>query len=301
VTLRRSLVDVLLVARFELLRAVRSRQAIALVLTWLVANVGAAWVFTRVIAEIEASMARTMGVVPARWPGTMTDQLRDNEDLHGVLKMMAGDAIPLEQLLQVPFLATMQLWMSLALVPFLAATAASECLAPDVASRAVRYELLRTGRGELVAGRMLGQVALTAVAVVASLVGVWCTGMLLMVHDPFELAWGLALLGSRSLVFALPFLGVGVGVSQLTSSAGWARVLALSLTAASFVVWGVLSWVDEAPYTWIADVLLPVLPQTWMAGLWRLDAGLVVPVAVCAALGVVAASLGGLVFARRDL
>jgi hypothetical protein len=63
----------------------------------------------------------------------------------------------------------------------------------------------------------------------------------------------------------------------------------------------VLSWVDEAPYTWIADVALPLLPQTWMAGLWRLDAGLVVPVVVCAALGVVAASLGGVVFARRDL
>ena len=75
-------------------------------------------------------------------------------------------------------------------VPFLAATAASEAIALDLRSRALRYEALRAGRAEILLGRFAGQLLLAGVAMAASLVGVWTLGVTLSSDpQPLGLAW----------------------------------------------------------------------------------------------------------------
>ncbi len=90
-------------------------------------------------------------------------------------------------------------------------------------------------------------------------------------------------------------------VSQWTASPMWSRVLALVLTAASWMVYGWVSWVEGPGWVTLADALAPLLPQTWIAGLWSGGWDLVVSGVACTALGLGAVALGFVRFAGRDL
>lgn len=298
----RSVVDTLLVARFEVLRAIRTWRALALVLVYLLASAGGAYLFVEGLAVAESRLAEQLGVPATRWPGPMLDRLRESDEMLRMLTSLVGDEGLVRELVHWPFLAIFQLWQGFLLVPFLAAAAAAEALALDVGTRAIRYEALRTGRAELVAGRFLGQVGLTVFATLVALAGVWAVGMTFMTgQDPLVLAWGLLVLGLRAVPFAVPFVGLGVACSSLTSSPAWARVLALAATAGTWGLYGGLVWAERPRWPWIADALLPLLPQTWMGGLWEPGADAFVSAVTCVALGLITAGVGTLRFARRDL
>lgn len=299
----RSLADTWIIARFEVLRAIRTWRALALVIAYLVANLGGCWLFIQGVGEIEAQVAETMGVATTRWPGTLMEQVRQSEQMVDLVKFLVGGGEEqARRLLELPVLAIFQLWLALVLVPFMAATTSSESVALDVGSRAIRYEALRTGRAELVAGRFVGQLLLTTVATAAALAGAWVMGMCCMAaQSPVELALGLLVLGPRAVAWSLPFIGVGMAASQLTASSAWARVLALVAAAGSYVVYGLCQLPDDLPWTVLADVVEPLLPQAWSAGFWSMDAGWLGSALACAGLGAGITALGYLRFAARDL
>lgn len=298
----RSLIDTALIARFELLRAIRSWTALAVILMYLIANVGGAYVFIRVLGQLENTMAEQLHVATTHWPGAMTDQLRKSKQLKEMFDTFVGNHATAATLIERPFLAVYQLWQGIVLIPFLAATAAAESIASDVRTRAIRFEVIRTGRAEVVAGRMLGQIGLCVVATAIALCGVWVLGLSIMApQDPVALAWGLVDLGMRAAIFAVPFSGLGIAASQLTASPAWARVLALGGTAASWVVYWILTAMGDSAWGWVSDALLPVMPQSWLQGVWQSDMDLLVSSAACVGLGVVMAALGFARFVRRDL
>lgn len=294
--------DALLVARFEVGRAMRTRRALALIAVYLVAHLGGCWLFVQAVGELEAALAGQLGVASARWPGTMMGQLRESESLLRILRFFVGDEGLVEDLARWPVLAIFDTWLGLLVAPFFAATAAAESISTDVSTRALRYEALRTGRAEIVAGRFLGQVGLMTLAAAVSWVGVWALGMSIMVgHGPVELAVGLVLLGGRAVVYAIPFIGLGVAASQLTASSAWARVLALSGAVGGYVAYGLALLAEGAPWTLLADLALPLLPASWMRSLWALDLRAVAASAACVGLGVATVALAFLLFRRRDL
>lgn len=297
-----SLRDVLLIARFELLRSLRSWQALSLISAYVIANAGAVWLFIRGLAELEAGVAKTLGIAVSKRPGGIMEHLRAREEYRNLLEMLISDLDAVDRMIDVPVLAVFQLSFGLVLVPFLASTNAAETIAGDLRSRAIRFELLRTGRAELLLGRFGGQLLLCLAASAIAVVAVWVLGMTLMAkQDGVLLAWSLASLGLRAVVFSLPFVAMGVAASCATTSPAWGRVLAMFLTAGSWIAYGILSVAYAAPYTWIADLLLPVLPQSSMSALWRpapswfASSGMLVLIT----LGVL--GLGFLRLARRDV
>lgn len=299
---RRSFVDTWLIARFEVLRAIRSWSALALVLLYLIANVGGAYLFILMLGQMESTIASQLQVPTTKWPGTMTEQIRTSEAFIKVLDNLIGDHATAESLLQQPFLAVFQLWQGFVLIPFLAATSAAESIAADVRTRAIRFEVMRTGRLEVVAGRMLGQIGLCLFATCVALLGVWTLGMTTMAQqDPFELGFALLSLGLRAVWFSVPFVGLGIAASQTTASPAWARVLALGGTAATWVVYWIALAVDKAPWALVSDLVLPVLPQTYLGGLWQTGGGWIGSSLAVFGLGAVIACVGYVRFARRDL
>lgn len=298
----RVLRDATLVARFELLRAVRTWRALALALVYVIANLGGAWLFTRALLSVERNVARNLAVAPSSRPGVMIDELRRSEELVEMLGFFAGDPETAARLVDQPLLALFQLWLGLLLLPFLGATTAAEAVADDVGSRAIRFEALRTGRAELALGRFAGQVVLTTGATALALAATWILGMVTMAgQDPAALAAGLASWGARAALIAFPFVGMGMMCSQWTASSTWARVLALGLTAGSWVVYGIVGLAQNAPWTVLADVVTPLLPQTWIAGVWAGGSDLAVSAGACLGLGLGAVGLGFLRFGTRDL
>jgi hypothetical protein len=299
----RPLVDTLLVARFEVLRALRTWRALALALVYLLASTGGAWIFTRVLLGFEQQAAMALGVPTTDVPGLMIDRVVKTDEFRMMVAGMVGDEQLVDQVLALPMLAMCHLWLGILLVPFLATSTAAECIAIDMGNRALRFELVRTGRLELVLGRLLGQSALTLVATLFSATGVFVVGMVGMLgNDPIELTLALGVVSSRAWLFGLPFLGIGVAASQITTSSAWARVLALGATAASWVVLGLLDFFRKKefiPVVW--DAVSPLLPQEWLRGLWVGGAELGASALVLTALGVGFSLVGYARMATRDV
>ena len=67
--------DTALVARFEIVRAVRTWRALALVVLYLVATAGGARIFVDFLSSLENRLAETLGVPPTDHPGAMTARL----------------------------------------------------------------------------------------------------------------------------------------------------------------------------------------------------------------------------------
>jgi hypothetical protein len=198
-------------------------------------------------------------------------------------------------------LAIWQLGFGMGMLPLAAAAASSECIAIDVGSRTIRYEALRTGRVEIIAGRFLGQIALMALAISVSLVGAWGFGLAMMNgHTASELALGMAWVFPRLVVWAVPFIGLGVFASQLTASAAWARAIAILLLGATYAASGAVGAVD-APWDVLADAVAPLLPQTWALGLFRPSVAWLPDALACLAIGAGFAGSGAPRFLRRDL
>lgn len=297
-----SLRDTWLVARFEVLRAVRTWRALALVVLYVVATAGGAWIFVHVLHTLESALADTLHVPPTAKPGALIDQLLKGKELPRMIGDMIGDQALVAQVLRYPVLAIFHLWESLVLIPFFAASAAAESIAIDLGSRTLRYEAVRTGRLELAMGRFAGQAGLTALASAVGVLGTFTVGMLAMVgNDPVVLLGALLWLTVRGWAFALPFVGLGIAMSQWTASPNWARVLAIGGTAGSWIAWGLCRWLERHHAGVVADVLRQVLPQGWMLGLWHATPGWLLSAGVCAGLGVVLVALGYLRFSRRDL
>lgn len=297
----RSLLDTLLVARFELMRALRTWRALALAVLYVIALSGATYIYVRILWFIEAGLAETLGVPMTEKPGAMMDELMDNGELQRMIREMSGTPDAVEYLLTWPLLAVWGLWIGILLLPFLATSASAECISIDMSTRALRFEALRTGRAELVLGRFFGQVGLTGIAAICGLSGAWLVGMTQMVgNDPVFLATGLAALGLRAWLFGLPFIGLGVAFSQLTASPNWARVLAVGSTAGSWIAFGLAREFRDTSWGWLCDLVLQVLPQGWLQGLWTPNEWLISGL-VYIALSLCAVGLGFVRFARRDL
>lgn len=297
----RSLVDISLVARFELARALRTWRALALTILYVIALSGSTYIYVRIIWFIEAGIAEGLAVPVNDKPGAMMSELMENGELRRMLGDMSGNAGAVDYLMTWPLLATWGLWIGLLLLPFLAASAASECISIDMNSRALRFEALRTGRSELVLGRFLGQVMLTGTAACAGLAGAWVVGLTQMVgNEPVALAHGLAALGLRAWFFGLPFIGFGVACSQWTLSANWARVLAVGGTAGSWICYGLARAFRDSSWGWLSDLVLQLLPQGWMNSLWTPREWLW-SAAVYVGLSLFAVALGFVRFSGRDL
>ena len=293
--------DVFLVAWFEVLRALRTWRAIALFTLYGLATAGAAYVFTLTLWAIEQGVAEQFGLAKTKKPGAMMETLMEQESLRTMLQGMVGDPELLDQVLAVPVLAIFNLWFGTVLLPYFAATTSAESLSIDIGSRALRFEALRTGRLELVAGRYVGQLFLTGSATMISVVGVWLVGMFAMVgNEPLELFNWLCWLSLRAWFFSMPFVGIGIACSQMT---GWpmvARVLALATTTGTWFGTMLMRYLQDGDYAVIADIGLQILPQGWMTQMWE-PTGWMVPAVVYAFLGPAFALVCYPLFARRDL
>ena len=299
----RSFRDAALVARFEILRAVRTWQALAVIVLYVVTNAGATRIFVRILQAVENSIATGLHVPVTQYPGAMLDKALHDDEFRQLIGGMIGDDRLVDTVLHWPILAIFHLWLGIALMPFLAASTSAECISVDLRSRALRFEVQRTGRLELVAGRFGGQALLTAVGSLLAIGSTFTIGMLFMVgNHPAELLGTLLYLSLRSWAFSLPFIGVGVACSQLTASPAWARVMAIVATSMSWVAYAIALWGQESDHLpWLAAAVLQILPQGWILELWKPGASWVGASVVFLALGLTCTGAGYLRFARRDL
>lgn len=298
-----SLGDSFAVARFHVVRAIRTRTIVFLCAVYMLMAGGVAWMFRYLIKELERNAAEVLRVPVTDTPGAMMETLKQREELRSIMGGLLPDETLVEWGLNLPILTIPHFWLALIALPFLAAIIGAEVIAPGIRDRSIRYELVRTGRLELVLGRWTGQGALIAVATALSIIGPLIVGTFFMVQQPFGASlMTLLALTPRLIAWSLPFLGLGVACSQVTSNTNFARILALGGATATFIAYGMFEseWmIDKAPV--VIDILQPVLPQTYMVDLWGPGTGWMLPSLILVGFGLVFTLAGYPLFARRNV
>jgi ABC-type transport system involved in multi-copper enzyme maturation permease subunit len=305
---RRFARDVALVARFELAEAARSRLLIVMVLLFVGAGALGAWAYTEVLERVEQNAARLTGAPTPRRPGAVMRRLREQRSYRDMLRVFTGSDAKADYYAAIPPIVVFFAWVSFTFTPWLVLFTSAETIATEVATRSIRYSVLRTGRLEFALGKAAGQALIVVGVTALSAVAFFLVALVAL--DGFEAAAtaaGLAAAWPRVVLFALPFLGWALLASMLTSSANVARILSLGGGVALAVLGGLVArpprWLrGNAAVDVVRELLGYLTPFGHSEGLSFPPGGaLASDIAICLALGTLYFAAGFAVLRRRDL
>lgn len=274
-----------------------------MVLLYLVGAMAATALFIKFLQSIEGQLVQSLGLAAPAHAGSVTATLWKSNAFRDTLTHLIGDRALAESLLAVPPLALFYGWLSFAFTPVLVMLTASTRIAEEIASGSVRFVMFRAARSRWCLGKFAGQAVQIFGALLLSAAGAWVVGLFRMhSFEPMASARYMMLFAVKAWVYALPFLGLALAISQLFSSPN----LALAFGFIALVVVSVLSRVSA----WLAgdgwrrawDVVNVLTPGGHRQNLWWGDAAHLLP-AVAFLLVLAAAYLlaGYARFARRDL
>ena len=295
--------DAFVVAAFELRDSLRSRKALVLLVLYVAGAGAGTGIFVRVLSAIEEALASTLSVANTNRPGAMTRAIFETGQFHHIVSRLVGDDHLADELVHMPPIALFYGWLAMTFVPLLVMLLASDTIASDLATGAARYALFRTDRLSWAVGKLVGQAALVAVGIAAGGVAAYVIGWIfLSAFEPLPtLAW-MAQLGARAWVLSFAYVGLALGLSQLTRSTHWSRGLGLLALAALGIVGEALTskWSHEHLPV-LTSTLYVLLPRAHRLDLWRpLIWDRLPAFAMLFALGICFFAAGHARFSRRD-
>jgi hypothetical protein len=265
-----------------------------------------AWGYTSALERIEQGAARMTGAPSVGRPGGVMSRLRRSGSYRGMLRAMIKDTRKADYLAELPPIVAFFGWASFAFTPWLVLFTSSETIATEVANRAIRFSVLRTGRLPFAVGKAAGQLAI--VAGVTALQAVTFFGVAWLSLSSFEpraTALGLLSFWPRVVLYLLPFLAWAMFASMAAASSNLARVLGLGGAVVLAILSG-LSGSTRLRGGLVRDALLDALgyltPFGHSDGLSYPPGGhLASDLAILLALTVLYFALGFAVLRRRDL
>ncbi len=293
----------LLVAWFDLRESLRSRKALALLVIYLIGAMAATGLFVAILSEVESALASSLSVAQTDRPGAMTEALMQSDQLLDIISGLVGDADLAAELVSIPPVALFYGWLSMTFVPLLVAFTSAEAISGELASGAVRFVIFRAERLHWAAGKLGGQGLLMVTGVLLGAAGVWIIGYAsLSSFQPGLTALWLLRLSGRACIYGFTFLGLTMGISQVTRSINGSRALALLALIALGVGGGLTGAAEIQEY---APVLIssihPLFPNAHRIDLWRPDLLSRLPATLMLlAMGAAWFGAGHLVMARRD-
>ncbi|HEY6725319.1 MAG TPA: hypothetical protein VI197_14890 [Polyangiaceae bacterium] len=287
-----------IVARFELLEALRSRLFIIVVSMYGAGAAIGSYVFLRTVAAAEAVVRKGL----ADQLRVEESQLPQNLVKENLIPMVLGlfDDSLKDTLLGMPLLTIFYGIMALNFVALLVLVVSTGTMASDLSTGAARYALFRCDRLTWALGKLLGQELLLATGLA---VGALTAGLVALgVDAAFEQETWLWLFRTsfRAWLYGSAYLGLFCGISLISRSPLRARALALfvwigvgithSLVTSEFVN-------DRVPVRSLGYVF----PAAHRESLWSPDWNTyLLAAASLLAFGAVCFAAGHAVFARRD-
>jgi len=292
-----------IIAGNEITDSARSRRVIVMVLLYVVGAMAATALFIKFLQSVETQLVTSLGLAAPRDAGSVTATLWKSDMFRRMLTGLAGDRALAEKLLAVPPLALFYGWLSFAFTPVLVMLTASTRIAEEIATGSVRFVMFRAARSQWCLGKFAGQAVQIFGALLLSAAGAWVVGYFRMhSFEPAASARYMLLFAVKAWIYALPFLGLALAVSQLFSTPN----LALAFGFVSLVGMSVLSRVSA----WLAgdgwrrawDIVNLLTPGGHRQSLWWGDAAHLLPAIVyLVALALVYLLAGYARFSRRDL
>ncbi len=293
---------VALVAKQELVVALRTKRAIAFAALYLTAAVlgGLGYVnAVRLIEEQAMGLMQKQGADPLTAANALS--LAGQQAYQELLKWFAGTET-VDPSLRDSVILPAFLWGSLAFLPFLVLLTSFDMVAADLGNRAVCYVTTRVPRLAFLLGKMAAQaVIFITLTVLGSLALVLLAASLLESFVVTDTLAGLVRLWGLLLPYGLCYLGISAFASSTTKQPGLALLSALGIITALRVP----SWFGGIPAEASVGFLRHVQwlsPATYQTGLW--EQGVLQPLVSVAAylgFGVVFTLLAARSLSRRNL
>lgn len=295
--------DALVIAAFDLGESLRSRKVLVFMVLYVVGAIGSTVIFTEVLQEVELALAEQLLVARTSDPGSLTQAVMESPELLRVLSRLVRDEELARTLVAEPPIALLYHWVALAFGPIFAVLTSSDTISAEVSTGSVRFALARTDRAGWVLGKVFGQSLLLLVGLALGAVGAWITGWVqLGAFDGPATAGALWTYLGSAFVYVWAYLGLALGVSQLTRSVPWSRALGLLALVSAFGIHRFLErdWVVEAAPV-LSGSLRQLFPVAHRLDLWRPGAAASAPaMVILVALGCTFVALGYARFVRRD-
>jgi ABC-type transport system involved in multi-copper enzyme maturation permease subunit len=298
--------DTLLVARFELAEALRSRLLLVMLLLFMAGGALGAWGYTALVSTVESGAAQfNLGARPGEKPGAALGRLRESRSYRDMVHMIVRDEKKADYFAALPPLVVFYGWAALAFTPWLVLFTSAETIASEVASRGIRFTLLRTRRLAYALGKALGQAAIVAgVTAVSGLVFFFVAWLRLAGFEGKATALGMLSLWPRLVLFNLPILAWALFASMATASANLARVLSLGGAVGLAIIGQIAAFgaSREGSFALLWKALGCLVPFGHKDGLqFPPGPDFLTDVVVCLALTVVYFSAGFAILRRRDV
>ena len=195
-------------------------------------------------------------------------------------------------------------WLSYFFAPFLVVLIASTRVSEELSTGSVRFALVRCGIIPWCLGKYVGQALILLPALLIAALGAWVTAYFrLDLFEPGPAAVSLLGFGLKVWIYCLFYVGLALGMSQLTRSSNAATALCVVVMVGTTVIAGLAQWdrVRVGNWSLFWDALVLLVPQGHRLELWWPDPVHVVPAAVMLfALGMLWLVIGHLVLRRRD-
>jgi len=205
--------------------------------------------------------------------------------------------------LAIPPLALFYGWLSFAFTPVLVMLTASTRIAEEIATGSVRFVMFRASRSQWCLGKFAGQTVQIFGALLLSAAGAWVVGFFRMhSFEPLATAQFMLVFAVKAWIYALPFLGLALAISQLFSTPNLALAFGFISLVAMSVLSGVSKWLAGDGWRRAWDIVNALTPGGHRQNLWWSDAEHLLPATVfLLALGAAYLLAGYARFSRRDL
>jgi len=295
--------QMIIVARYELADAVRSKRAALTIILYVAGAIVAMNGFINVLKRLESQLVKTLGINIVDSAGVVTDSLWRSVHFRNMMIGLVGDKELAIDLLNIPPIALMYGWLAFTFTPMLVILTASPRIADEIATGSVRYVIQRCSRAAWSLGKFTGQVGLVILGLTLSAITAWTTVRFrLNVMDTWATSRAFIIFAAKAWIYSFTFVGLATGVSHLSRTANQATIF-------GFLAWFILSVINIAAkfnagegIRMIWYLVEIVLPEGHRMNLWSLD-----PLSViCASsfvitLGLCYWSAGYMYFRNRDL
>lgn len=291
--------DVALVALNELADSIRSRRTLMLVFLYAALIVFAGWMMIRFIESFSVKILTELGFSSYEDADALAPLLWKSAEYQRLVRGFLGKELQ-ESVANMHPCGWIFGIMAFTLTPILVMWTSAARIAEDVGNRTVRFVALRTSRLAWCLGKYAGQALQLLLALLAGGVCMWVLGLLYMPgFDPAASAGAILRLTLAAWVWGIGFLGLAVGVSQLTGRHHLATTLG---TIALVAVYAVHVVSDKMRLHAAWKLLENFFPTAYYRDLWSREPERLLPgIVIIGALSLVYLFAGYVFFSRRDL
>ncbi|MFO7937896.1 MAG: hypothetical protein R6V06_09880 [Kiritimatiellia bacterium] len=298
-----SLIQIWRITCYEWFTSIRSRRAIVVLLLFMAASVCTMNLTVNALQKMEKELVKLLQLPETEEVGVVSKTLWKSKPFQRMMKGIVKDKGIYNDIKGKHPVELMYGVLVFFYTPLLVVLVSANRIADDIGSGSLRYIAFRSSRFSWSFGKFIGQSGMIGLALLLSGAGAWIVALVRLHEAGLPLLLNIMDWSIRSWIYALPFLGLCMGLSHLTRSGSKATIAGI-LAISVFFVLTILYRTYENSEGWKAVFvyIATFIPEKHGGLLWRNNPVTLATGALwMATLALCYLFLGYIYFRKRDI